>query len=583
MPPAIGTMEQAATIEPAASAPAAAGEPRSATIAPVVRSRKTLLLRSRWLILGGFLVAAIGVVSYLGIARRAGPRRLATAPVQREVISRSVVLRGDLEAVDNTDIVCRVKSPVPGSVNATTIRWIVPDGSLVQRGQLLVELDDSTFQEELKIERTALEVARADWVQAEENLKIVQSQNQSDVKTAEVSLKLAELDLHKYLKADYEQTKKEIVGRLSQAETDLQMWQERAAWSQRMVRRGYASTTQGRAEQAKLQSAELAVKRIREELRVLDDFTLQRTKTDLDGKVAEARRARDRIRKQAHAKETLANADRLAKEHVYHERFAQFQDTEEEIRKCHIYAPHDGLAVYFVPEKMRHGVGSQQSAVAQGEPVSEGQKLMRLPELSRMTVHVRAHEVMGTRLRGETWESTGFGECLQAALLMGADPGRRLLGQLAFTEVRPRLKPLEQRRVYDGMPALIKIDALPGRVLQGHIQRVANMAVQESHWVDFRIYHTWIAIDETMEGLRPDMSAEVTILDGGDNEPVMAVPVRAILHSASEGNRGTCFVMTENGPQPREVVVGIQDGERAEIQSGLEEGDEVVLDPRCIP
>jgi multidrug efflux pump subunit AcrA (membrane-fusion protein) len=200
-----------------------------------------------------------------------------------------------------------------------------------------------------------------------------------------------------------------------------------------------------------------------------------------------------------------------------------------------------------------------------------------------MAVHVRAHEVMGSRLRGEAWESTGIGDCLQAALLVGGDPGRQLLSQLAFTEVRPRLRPLEQRLVYDGMPTLIKLDALPGRLLHGHIQRVANMAVQESHWVDFRVYHTWIAIDETMEGLRPDMSAEVTVVDGSDMDPVVTVPVQAILHSAGDGNHGTCFVMTDNGPRPRDVVVGMQDGQRAEIQSGLDEGEEVILDPRCIP
>src|SRR5207245_2830088 len=163
-------------------------------------------------------------------------------------------------------------------------------------------------------------------------------------------------------------------------------------WSQRMAKRGYATNAQARAEQAKLQGADLAVSRVREELRVLDDYTLLRTKKDLEGKVAEARRALDRVRKQAHAKETLAAADRLAKEHIYRERLAQYQDTEEEIRKCRIYAPHAGLVVYYLSDRARYGNGSQQSVLAQGEPVTEGQRLMRLPDLSKMAVHVRAHE-----------------------------------------------------------------------------------------------------------------------------------------------------------------------------------------------
>src|SRR5262249_8462984 len=156
---------------------------------------------------------------------------------------------------------------------------------------------------------------------------------------------------------------------------------------------------------------------------------------------------------------------------------------------------------------------------------------------------------------GEVWEPTGFGECVQAALCLTPGLGSRLLGHVAFSEFRPRFRHVEHRRVEDGMPALIKLDALPGRLLHGHVQRVGNVAVQESHWVDFRVYHTWVSIDETVDGLRPDMTAEVTIVDGAEKEPVLAVPLQSILHSPSDGNHGTCYVLTDDGPRPREVIV----------------------------
>ena len=97
-------------------------------------------------------------------------------------------------------------------------------------------------------------------------------------------------------------------------------------------------------------------------------------------------------------------------------------EIEDEIKKCLILAPQDGLVVYYVPEQSRFGSGSQQSIIAQGEPVREGQKLMRIPDLSKMVVNTRVHEAMISRVRGEKWKQTGFSRGVQAGLLFA--PGR---------------------------------------------------------------------------------------------------------------------------------------------------------------
>src|SRR5258708_30062325 len=98
---------------------------------------------------------------------------------------------------------------------------------------------------------------------------------------------------------------------------------------------------------------------------------------------------------------------------------------EDEIKKCLILAPQDGLVVYYVPEQSRFGSGSQQSIVAQGEPVREGQKLMRIPDLSKMIVNTRVHEAMVSRVKGEACQKTGFTESVQAGPLMCPGPPSR--------------------------------------------------------------------------------------------------------------------------------------------------------------
>ena len=52
------------------------------------------------------------------------------------------------------------------------------------------------------------------------------------------------------------------------------------------------------------------------------------------------------------------------------------------------------MVVYYVPEQARFGGGSQQSIVAQGEPVREGQKLMQIPDLKHMLVNTKVHEAL---------------------------------------------------------------------------------------------------------------------------------------------------------------------------------------------
>ena len=59
------------------------------------------------------------------------------------------------------------------------------------------------------------------------------------------------------------------------------------------------------------------------------------------------------------------------------------------------------MVVYYVSEQSRYGSGSQQSIIAQGEPVKEGQKLMRIPDLRRMLVNTKVHEAMVSRVHGD--------------------------------------------------------------------------------------------------------------------------------------------------------------------------------------
>ncbi len=501
--------------------------------------------------------------------------------VRLEPLQLTVVERGALESADNREVVCRVKAGTKAT--ALSIKWVIEDGSHVKAGERLMEIDDSALQDNLKAQKIVLDQARAAMIAAEEAYKIQESASESEIATAEIAIVLADLNLKKYLDGEYIQSLKDIEGRLKVADADLKIQQERAAWAGRMVTRDYLSQSQYKSELSRLESLTVALAKIEEEKRVLNDFTKKMMVTDLTSKLTEAKRALNRVKDQARAKEVQFGSDRDAKKSVFEQEDAKYIDIEDQIRKCIITAPQDGMVVYYVSEQSRWGSGSQQSIIAQGEPVKEGQKLMRIPDLRRMLVNTKVHEAMVSRVKGDAWHPTYFTETLRAALLTPPDGLTRLLTQAAMPEIRDRFRDQEMQKVADGLRATVRIDAFPERILKGHVKSVATVAAQQD-WSssDVKVYQAMVAIDESLEGLKPGMSAEVTIHVEATNEAVMTVPIQAVFGGAELGINRKVFVLTPEGPQERDVLIGLSNEKMVEVRNGLKEGEEVVLNPRVL-
>jgi len=538
------------------------------------------------LVLAGTLAVAAVVLVATGVVRLWGSSQrtdIVTHAVAYESIEVTITERGSLESAENSDVVCRVKARSASNTVSTTIRWVIEDGTQVKKGERLVQLDDSGLGEQLKTQKIAVDQARALLIQADENYKIVKIQNDSDKATALLAKNLALIDLVKYEDGEYVQTRQEIKGRMEMARSDLTMWQERAAWSDRMSKPGlrFVTTAQAQADEARLKSAEIAVKKIDKELDVLV-LARKRSTMEFKGKIAEADQAIKRVESQATAKLETADAERSAKRSIYEQEKTRFSDIEDEIRKCLIVAPQDGLVVYFVPEQSRFGSGSQQSIVAQGEPVREGQKLMRIPNLNKMVVATRIHEAMISRVRGERLKRNSFGD--QATLgWLFADPMSNALGQLYYEGLREENKSIEFDKVSDGQPAVIRVEAFPTEALPGEVKTVATVASQQD-WMsaDVKVYQAMIAIKGSIPGLKPGMTAEVTIHTDSHRERVLTIPLQAILGSVDMGSKRRVYVMTPEGPRPRDVTIGLSNDVKAEVLEGLAEGDQVIRNPRAV-
>jgi multidrug efflux pump subunit AcrA (membrane-fusion protein) len=493
--------------------------------------------------------------------------------------------------------------------------------------------------------------AFSDWIEAKTNCTIQEIQNEIDIKSAEVVRDLKELDLKKYVGQDagvkvikietrtalqkylssdldtetdaaiagallqpalpflpsefekdvrkesvraadkftsgYLQTISDLQGRIETARSDKETWLDRASWSQRMVKKGYYSRSQAEGDQSRLASAEINLRKVQGDLDIYMKFDLEKAATLMWSDLKEAERALRKVMKQADLKMEKARADEVAKRAIHDQEVDRLRDLEKDEKWYKMTSPQDGMVVYFVPEQSRSGSGSQQSVVAQGEPVREGQKLMRIPNLNRMMVNARVHEAMVSKMRGELTKPTGYTDALRSAFTIGRHDIFAVATYYdAVEELKDKWKDRDQNVLFPGHKARIRVDAYPGKTYEGHVRTVATVASQAEFFSsDVKVYQTMVSIENSLEeeNLRPGMSAEVTITANETHEPVLVIPIQAVVGKVSMGPNRKCYVLDANGyPEERDIVVGLSSDKLVEVQSGLAEGDKIVINPRSL-
>jgi len=204
----------------------------------------------------------------------------------------------------------------------------------------------------------------------------------------------------------------------------------------------------------------------------------------------------------------------------------QLRLIEDQIAKCKIYAPADGQVVYASKSDRR---GDSDVIIEEGAPIRERQVIVRLPDPKRMQVKAEISEARIDRISA-------------------------------------------------GMPAIIRVDALPNVELAGTVTKVDEYPVPGSWWGSAaKEYGTYIQINDPPAGkLRPGMTAEVRILVE-HRDDALQVPVQAILEDTG---RHFCFVRTATGLEPRKVQIGSSNEKFVVINEGLEKGEPVVMNPR---
>jgi HlyD family secretion protein len=209
--------------------------------------------------------------------------------------------------------------------------------------------------------------------------------------------------------------------------------------------------------------------------------------------------------------------------HMYQTRRVQRHEErlatlERQVENCTIRAPHDGFLIY-ANEDMRN------IRIEPGLAVRQRQPLFYLPDLSRMEVATLLHE----------------------SIVKDIEPG---------------------------MLARVSVEGLPNRVLEGHVTTISPLPLRNP-FSDVRYYIGVVKLDAVPEGLKPGMSADVEILTI-HRPSVLAIPSEAL---TVEQGRDFCYVAVEDHLERREITLGQWTRDMLEVTDGLNDGEQVVLDP----
>jgi HlyD family secretion protein len=445
---------------------------------------------------------------------------LATFTAKRGPLTISVTESGTIKARDQVIL----KSQVEGR---TSIITLIPEGTRVKKGDLLVELDVSNLLDNKIDQEIRVQNAEAAHISAKENFAVVENQAESDIDKAHLTLEFAKLDLKKYLDGEYPNKFKEATGRITLAEEELARVQETLKWSTTLFAEKYISQTELKADELAESKRKLDLELAQSNLELLEDFTYKRDLAQLESDVHQAEMALERTNRKARADVIQAQADLKAREAEYRRQKDKLEKIEDQIGKAKIYAPADGLAIYATSAR-RGGWRGSREPLDEGQDVHERQELIYLPTATSAKAEVDIHE-----------------------------------------------SSMEKVRL--GLSAVITVEALPGKKFLGTVATIAPLPDAQSMWMnpDLKVYNTDIYLDANDSSLRTGMScrAEIIIEQYDD---VVYIPVQAVLRV---GGETTVYVVNGKQLEPRGVEIGLDNNRMVRIISGLAEGEVVSLTP----
>ena len=426
----------------------------------------------------------------------------------------SVQLVGHLEAARSTTVCSEVKG------DSAKIIYLIENGTRVKSGDVLVRLDPTQFEDEVIECSSAVEASKANVKALQQAFEWEKNQAARELSAAEYELKVSKMELEKVEKGEGPLELAQLETEMRKAEEDYSRKSRYLADLQELENQGFSSPAEVEQAKSKIREAKEAYTIAERKLKAFKDYLLPAKIEMAKAKVGQATSDLEQTRKLTAIRTAKASAELGRAEQEFKMAEASLEIAKQQLLKTTIKAPIPGLAVirdlYIKGEKRRLQVG---------DTVWRNQPLLYLPDISEMVVNAEVREV-------------------------------------------------DLHKLEKDLPATVFVDAFPETQFKGVVDSIGVLAeTRTAVKSPEKYFHVTVAIEDHDGRLRPGMTAKADILSD-KAEDSLVVPLNAIF--VKEGHR-CCYVVVKNGYELREVSLGIQTEDFAEIREGLTEGEKICL------
>lgn len=310
---------------------------------------------------------------------------LFTPPVLSADASQTAAEAPILQAVESQIIRSTVPRPMP-------VLHAVPEGKVVKKGDLLVELDNASLTEELHEQELRTREAQIQMQAAADDLSAARLEAAGAVELAQGALALAKMARVVFIDGEYPV-------QLQEAETAVNLAKERKIYAEKRIKQATASGKDAadRLAQAQfeLSEAEAGISAAQNRLHLLKDVLFPYRESQLQLALAEKEIAVSRL--QIDLKRAVRDAE--AKAELTRERH-QIEDErrlwlQKHIGDCKIKAPRAGRVLYVRPTQ---GRGYAAISLEPGSQVRRHQPLVYLVSTKRFKLEVPLSLAVAQRL-----------------------------------------------------------------------------------------------------------------------------------------------------------------------------------------
>lgn len=168
-----------------------------------------------------------------------------------------------------------------------------------------------------------------------------------------------------------------------------------------------------------------------------------------------------------------------------------------------------------------------------------------------------------------------IGDAVSSILVLGSQATLVMtLGDMHKVYIKGKVDESDIGQVHVGQSARIKVQSYPNHVFQGVVTKIYPMGVEKDNVTTFEVR---VSVENPEGLLKADMSANAEIVQE-EHKSVLTIPEGAVVYN----NKRATFVQVPdpgapNGMRQIPVKLGISNGARTEVLSGLKEGQQVVL------